>query len=117
MQLVETFKQLWQCSNGFKIRSFDDHKALFVFDDVRDVNRILQREPWSFDKHVVVLQKYEKDVSLGDLKFEMVMFWVQVHDIPIRYMTTDTDECICETVGEVFRSTGAENEEGEASFE
>ena len=28
-----TFKQLWRCSEGFKIENLNDHKALFVLDD------------------------------------------------------------------------------------
>lgn len=106
------FKQLWRCSDGFKIRSLTSHKALFVFYDVRDANRILSSKPSSFDIHVVVLQKYEENVPQGAFKFEKVMFWVQVYDIPICFMTMDVAEEICETIGQVFRSIGVENEEG-----
>lgn len=35
------------------------------------------------------------------------MFWVQVHDIPVRYMTTEVAENIYETIGEVFQFIGA----------
>ena len=38
----------------------------------------------------------------------MVVF----HDIPFRLMTMDVAEGICETIGEVIRAIGAENEEG-----
>ena len=48
-----TFKMLWRCRDGFKIQNLDDHKALFVFDNIRDVKWILLSEPWSFDKHVI----------------------------------------------------------------
>ena len=34
------------------------------------------------------------------------------HDIPFRLMTMDVAEGICETIGEVIRAIGAENEEG-----
>lgn len=40
------------------------------------------------------------------------MFWVQVHDIPIHFMCTEVAEKICENIGEVVRSIGAETEEG-----
>ena len=40
------------------------------------------------------------------------MFWIQVHDITIRYMITEVAENICDIICEVVRSIGAETEEG-----
>lgn len=67
-------------------------------------------KPWSFDKHPVILQRYDKD--MGDLKFDRVFFWVQVRDIPIRFMRTEVAKGTCDTIGEVSRSIGTESEEG-----
>ena len=53
--LVGTFKQLWRSTNGFKIQNQKDHKVHFVFDNLSDVDRILQSQPWSFNKHLVML--------------------------------------------------------------
>ena len=36
-----TFKLLWRCSDGFRIRNLNDHKVVFVFEDEREVNRIV----------------------------------------------------------------------------
>ena len=46
----------------------------------------------------------------------MTMLWVQVHDIPIHYMSIEVVETICGNVGEVVRSIGAETEEGGSFF-
>lgn len=116
MEVVgRTFKQVWRCSDDFMIRNMNDHKVLFRFDDERDVNRILMNQPWSFDKHLVVIMSYEKDISLRSLSFNVVMFWFQVHDIPKRYMTTGVAKQLCDIIGEVVRSIAAETEEGTAS--
>ena len=37
--VARTFKQLWRSTNGFKIRRIGDHKVLFVFDNLSDVDR------------------------------------------------------------------------------
>ena len=66
--VARTFKQIWRSTNGFKIRHQGDHKVLFVFDNLSDVDKILHNQPWSFDKHLVVLQRYVHDI----------------HDIPLR---------------------------------
>lgn len=110
--VARPFKQVWRCSDCFKIQNLRDHKVLFVFEDERDVNFFLLSVSWSFDKHLLLLKRYEQDGLMGYLKFEKVMIWVQVHDIPYRFMSTAVAENICNTIGEVIRAIEAENEEG-----
>ena len=45
------------------------------------------------------------DIDLFDMKFNLVTFWVQVHDIPIRFRMRTVAEKICEAVGTVHRPT------------
>ena len=40
--VARTFKQLWRSTNDFKIRHIGDHKCLFVFDNLFDVDRIIK---------------------------------------------------------------------------
>lgn len=74
--VARTFKQLWRSTNGFKIWHLGDHKVLFVFDNLPDVYRIIQSQPWSFDKHLVVVQKYDSDTPICELSFDKAFFWV-----------------------------------------
>ena len=85
--------------------------VVFVFDNLKDIDRILQNQPSSFDKHLVMLQRYNSDSLVRDLDFTKTLFWVQVHDIPICYLTKEVAENICETIGEVHKSAGAVTEE------
>ena len=86
---------------------------LFTFDNQQEMEKILASEPWSFDKHLVVLQRYEKDVYLCDMNFNMSNFWVQVHEIPIRFRTQKIAEKIYETIGTVSRPTDNTEVEGD----
>lgn len=99
--MARTFKQLWRSTNGFKICNHNDHRVLFVFDNLSDVNRIIQSQPWSFDKHLVMLQIYATDTPVHELVFTKTLFWVQVHDIPLHFMNKDVAESLREVVGEV----------------
>lgn len=69
-----TFRQLWRSTDGFKIRNLDDHLVLFVFKNQGDIDRILLSEPSCFDKHLVVLQKYDHDISINELAFKWASF-------------------------------------------
>ena len=53
--VVRTFKPLLRVDNGFTVSNEGAHKVLFSFDSREDVDRILSREPWSFDKSLAVL--------------------------------------------------------------
>ena len=53
--IAKTFTLLWRARNGFKIQNFGDQKILYTFDNREDVDWILRGEPWSFDKHLVVM--------------------------------------------------------------
>ena len=61
--------------------------VLFVFDNSSDVERIIENQPWGFDKHLVVLQTFEVFSKLKDPVSDKALFWVQVHDIPVLFMS------------------------------
>ena len=60
----------------------------------------------------MVLQRYDKDTPVEDLMFNRTSFWVQVHDIPIRFMNQKVAEGICSTVGTVIRKPDTEVDGG-----
>ena len=80
---------------------------MFIFENKSDVERVLRNEPWSFDKHVIVLQYFNKILPLRDVVFKETVFWVQVHDIPITYMNQATAEELCASIGEVIHVPGS----------
>ena len=110
--IAKTFTPLWRSRNGFKIKSLGDHKVLFTFDDKNDVDRILMSEPWSFDKHLVAMERYEKETPLHELKFEKTSLWVQIHGIPLRYMTVAVVEKICEVISDVLHLKDPKDADG-----
>ena len=85
---------------------------LFVFDNNSDVERIMENQPSSFDKHLVVLEKFDEFLKLKDLAFDKAIFWVQVHDIPIHFMSKRVAESICNIIGEVWRSSEPTDDNG-----
>jgi len=74
--IASTFKPLWRSKNGFKVKNMGNHTVLFTFDNKLEVDSILSNKPWSFDKHLMVLQHYDKDTLVKDLNFNRTSFWV-----------------------------------------
>lgn len=113
MEVIDkTFTPQWRARNGCKIQSFGDHKIFFTFDNREDVVRILEGEPWTFDKHLVIMSRYDNESLLQDIKFEKTKLWVQLHGIPIKYMTIEVAKKIGSVLGEVLVQTNPKKFEG-----
>ena len=98
--------------NGFKVHNVGDHILLFVFDNKKEIEKIFTSEPWSFDKHLVVLQRFENNSPICELSFTWTSFWVQIYDIPFHYMNQRVAEDICAVIGVVDRTTSTDEMEG-----
>ena len=65
--IAKNFTPIWRMKNGFRVTKESDHVVLFTFDNQNDMERVLNTEPWSFDKHLMVLHRYDKDLDILDI--------------------------------------------------
>ena len=90
-----------------------DHIVLFIFDSKLEANRVVDSQPWSFDKHLMTIQCYEKRMPVRELCFNHIPFWVQVYDIPIRFMNRVVAKGIYSRIGEVCKKENSVMEDGD----
>ena len=76
------------------------------------VTRTIASDPWSLDKHLVVMQRYEKKSAIEELSFNQASFWVQLHGIPLCYMTTEATTKISLVIREVAQPIVLKDSEG-----
>lgn len=67
--VAKTFRSLWRTSNDFRIRDAGDNHLLFVFELESDMIKVLMGEPWSFDRHLVVLKRYDGITPMEEVDF------------------------------------------------
>ena len=65
--------------------------------------KVLMGEPWSFDQHLVVLKRYDGITPMEEVDFSKTKFWVQVHNLPFSWLTSDVAMEIGDTLGEVIK--------------
>lgn len=103
--IIRTFSPLWQSRNGFKVRNAGDHMLLFVFDNAEEVGKFLASEPWSFDRHLVVLQRLDNAILVHDMALNTISLWVQVYNISISFLSRGVAEDLCGVMGIVDCNT------------
>lgn len=77
--------------------------VLFEFEQEVDMEKVLLGEPWSFDRHLVVLERYVGSASVQNLKFKTTSFWIQFDNLPHSFLNNETVLSLGETVGVVTK--------------
>ena len=47
-----------------------------------DMARILQDGPWSFNNQLLLLQRWQKGMIVGNIRLEHASFWIQIWGAP-----------------------------------
>lgn len=111
-----TFKPLWKPSGELKIQDVGENILLFEFEDNLDLERVLEFEPWSYDKSLVIFQREFNVESVPTLDFSHITFWLQIHNVPERLLTQETSEVVGKTLGTVIQVADPEDDEAGGEF-
>ena len=57
--VARTFHPIWRTRSKFKVSDAGNNVLLIAFDLEVDAEKVLQCEPWAFDRHLVALQRYD----------------------------------------------------------
>ena len=93
-----------------KIRDIGGNILLFEFDDALDLERVLELEPWTYDKILVVFWHAVDVESAPLLSFNSITFWVQLHNIPNQCLTQATGEAMGNTIGSIVQVANLEDD-------
>ena len=82
-----TFKPSWKPIGELKIRDMGDNILLLEFEDMLDLECVLEYEPWSYDRNLVVFQRTTDAESALLLDYSFTTFRMQIHNIPPNLVT------------------------------
>ncbi|XP_075654868.1 uncharacterized protein LOC142625044 [Castanea sativa] len=87
-----------------------DNILLFEFEDCLDLECVLEFEPWSYDKHLVVFQRTLVAEAASSLDYSHSSFWIQLHNVPEDLLTLETGELVGRTLGTVLQVAELEDD-------
>ena len=114
--MARTFKPLWKPIRELKIRDIGENILLFEFEDQLDLERVLEFEPLSYDKHLVAFQKATDFEPVPFLDYSCTTFWLQIHNVPEKSLTTKTGEAIGNSLGSVIQVADSEDDGSGGEF-
>lgn len=94
----------WRPGKGVMVRDLGSNRFLFTFYHERDIARVLSDGPWTFDQNLVLLRRLENGEDPMMVPLNKSSFWMQVHDVPVGFMSEKVATVIGNHVGSFEKS-------------
>lgn len=103
-----TMNQIWAISKHALFRPIENGLFVVQFASSRDKMRVLDGCPWTFDQHLVMLQKVEGGVQPSEIGLSHCPFWIRLYNLPLDSRTQRHVGAIGSSLGKVLEveSTG-----------
>ena len=75
-----------------------------MFSNGNEAERIIATEPWTYDKNLIILSRYDGLCPIQNGRFHTVNFWVQIHGLPVSRLNEKNAYGIGETLGAVSKA-------------
>ena len=72
----------WGNPRGLDFRPLGENMFAAEFESKRDRDRIWDGSPWHISKHAVILEDFESHMQPSELKFDRLMVWARVVNLP-----------------------------------
>ncbi|KAH7516250.1 hypothetical protein FEM48_Zijuj10G0115300 [Ziziphus jujuba var. spinosa] len=82
-------RRVWFTDEAVGTEQIHPDVFLFNFKSSADKDRIWKRRPWSIDGAHLVLKECQPELSLEKINFSLSTFWVQIHGLPLQYLTKE----------------------------
>lgn len=96
---LETMKKAMKPSKGFTAREVGPNLFSFQFQSRNDVEDVIKKEPWHFEKNLVILKELDKGEQPSLVKFDSVGLWIRLYDLPMAFRTEQRVRTIAHSCG------------------
>ncbi|XP_050229355.1 uncharacterized protein LOC126678502 [Mercurialis annua] len=98
---ISTIKYVWKTKDPLVIETVGSNLFIFHFGSEADRRRVLMGGPWNYQEYLLVL---EAPTGIGDIteaKFNLVPFWIQIHQLPLMCLNKEAGLSLGKQIGEV----------------
>ncbi|XP_031101918.1 uncharacterized protein LOC116005821 [Ipomoea triloba] len=106
--MQQVMASVWQPVMGVRIVSLEDNLFVFQFPHRRDMQRVIDEGPWSFENNTLVCKLVPPSVRPEAVVLDSIDYWVQIHDLPTMFTSAEFIEQIGNYVG-VFKFADPNN--------
>nr|GLL37660.1 uncharacterized protein LOC112095587 [Ipomoea trifida] len=100
----DVMASVWRPARGVSVKDIGEDRFLFQFYHEMDVARVTEDGLWSFDQNLVVLRRLDNGESPVTVPLNIATFWVQVHKLPVSFMSEKVVKVIADYIGSFVRS-------------
>lgn len=83
----QTIVDAWRLKKPVEVQELGKNLFLFIFSNKRNLDNVLNSGPWSFDRHILVLQRISGTEQPSEMNLSMAPFWARVYDLPLKLRT------------------------------
>lgn len=81
--LSEIVQKTWRLKARVQINKLSDNVFKFIFGNRAYKEFVFKSRPRSINGAILVLKKWSEDRVFSDISFELTMFFVQIHGLPL----------------------------------
>ena len=96
-----TIRRAWGLNESMQILEVGPNLFQFKFQSEFDLDRILRGGPWTFDNQLLLLQRWKKGMTVGNIRLEAASLWVQIWGAPFDMVSPQVVKEVGSRLGEV----------------
>ncbi|XP_057426455.1 uncharacterized protein LOC130719873 [Lotus japonicus] len=90
----------WGDPIGLQMTEMGPNCLIFTFQEQSTARKVLKEGPWSIMGNLLSLQLWAPQMTIYEVRFHRISFWVQLHGLPLDMMTTSNATRIASILGE-----------------
>ncbi|XP_058782355.1 uncharacterized protein At4g02000-like [Vicia villosa] len=90
---------IWRSVKGVATKEAANGLFLFQFEHKLDMEAALNGGPWTYDNHLMILERVKLGVQIENIPLYHVDFWVQVHHLPAGLMLEKVGRTMANYIG------------------
>ena len=85
---------MWQSKSSFTKTEYEPIKFVFLFEDLKEKKRVLDKCPWYVNEGLLVLKEIPPNTLTEEINLATSELWVQAHGLLMELLNMDNAEMI-----------------------